>query len=577
MRVETLREVAVSMTAQGTPEAAANLVALLADEGVPNLFINPGTDSAPLQEALAAARAAGTPAPKAVLCIHESVALAAAIGHHMVSGRPQAVMVHVDAGTLNMGCQVHNAQRNRTPVVVFAGRAPYSCAPEVRGHRDAFIHWQQEQLDQPAIVRNYVKWYMEVPRGRELAPIVRRAFQVTQSGPTGPAYVLLPREALMEPGVASLPRRLTPAAPAGPEPHALERLATVVADAQRPVIVTSRTAANPANAPVLARIAELLGAPVLDQGDRANLPSGHPLHTGDPTLLTSADAVLLLDSEVPWVPAKGGPPEEARIVQIDVDPVKPTMPLWSYPVEVALTADTAVALPLLEQALLRLAPPGRRQRWTARRQAAESELAQRRDDEKHRGTSDSPSDVPDAMLAELDRALPPDAVVVGEAVTNRAAVARQVSREPGQLFDTGAPGLGWGLGGAFGVKLARPEAPVVAICGDGSFNFGVPTAAFWSAHRYGAPFVAVILNNASYWASKAPVVELYPDGASVRADDFPETELTPATDYAALAAACGGVGQTVHSRDEMGDALRWALAESDQGRCAVLDVRLPRP
>jgi acetolactate synthase I/II/III large subunit len=106
------------------PEAAANLIALLADEGVSHFFINPGTDSAPLQEALAAARAAGTPAPQPVLCVHESVALAAAIGHHMVSGQPQAAMVHVDAGTLNLGCQIHNAQRNRTPVVVPVDRSP---------------------------------------------------------------------------------------------------------------------------------------------------------------------------------------------------------------------------------------------------------------------------------------------------------------------------------------------------------------------------------------------------------------------------------------------------------------------
>lgn len=70
------------------PEAAANLVALLADEGVSHLFINPDTDSTPLQEALAAARASGAPRPQAVLCLHESVALAAAIGHHMISGRP---------------------------------------------------------------------------------------------------------------------------------------------------------------------------------------------------------------------------------------------------------------------------------------------------------------------------------------------------------------------------------------------------------------------------------------------------------------------------------------------------------
>ncbi|OBI96244.1 thiamine pyrophosphate-requiring protein [Mycobacterium sp. 1465703.0] len=560
------------------PEAAADLIALLADEGVSHFFINPGTDSAPIQEALAAARAAGTPTPQAVLCVHESIALAAAIGHHMVSGRPQAVMVHVDAGTLNLGCQLHNAQRNGTPVVVFAGRTPYSSAPAVRGHRDTYIHWQQEQLDQPGVVRNYVKWHMEVPRGRELAPIVRRAFQVAQSCASGPAYVMLPREALMEHGAGALPRRLAPAIPPGPDPGALGRLAGILVAGKRVVIVTSRTAADPATATVLARIAELLGAQVIDQGDRANLPLDHPLHVvGDAGPLENADTVLLLDCEVPWVPAQLAPPANARVVQIDGDPVKPSMPLWSYPVEIALTADTRVALLLLEQTLLRLATEELREKWAVRRQTAEADTAERRREAMRRAASDCPADAPDAMLAALSSALPDDAVVVQEAVTNRPAVARQVRRPPGRLFDTGAPALGWALGGAFGVKLARPQAPVVAICGDGSFNFAVPTAAFWSAHRYQAPFVTVVLNNQSYLASKLPVQGLYPNGVSVRENDFPETRLTPDTDYAALAKACGGSGRSVQTAAEMSEAIKWALAEADQGRCAVLDVRLPQP
>lgn len=560
------------------PEAATELIALLADEGVAHFFINPGTDSAPIQEALAAARAGGAPSPRAVLCVHESIALAAAIGHHMASGRPQAVMVHVDAGTLNLGCQLHNAQRNGTPVVVFAGRTPYSSAPEVRGHRDTYIHWQQEQLDQPGVVRNYAKWHMEVPRGRELAPIVRRAFQVAQSSPSGPAYVMLPREALMEPGGRALPRRLPPAIPPGPDPGALGRLAGILVAGQRVVIVTSRTAAEPGAAVVLARIAELLGAPVIDQGDRANLPLGHPLQVvGDAGPLETADTVLLLDCEVPWVPAQLAPPADARVVQIDADPVKAGMPLWSYPIEIALTADTRVTLLLLEQTLLRLATDELREKWSARRKAAESDVAQRRREAIDRAASDRPADAADAMLAALGGALPDNAVVVQEAVTNRPAVARQVRRPPGQFFDTGAPALGWALGGAFGVKLARPQAPVVAICGDGSFNFGAPTAALWSAHRHGAPFVTVVLNNHSYLASKLPVMELYPHGVSVRENDFPETRLTPAIDYAALARACGGSGRGVTTPAEMREALGWALAEADQGRCAVLDVQLPQP
>ena len=548
-------------------EAAAALVALLADEGVEHLFINPGTDTAPVQEALAAARASGASHPKSVLCIHEHVALSAAIGHHMACGRPQAVMVHVDAGTLNLGGALHNAQRNRTPVVVFAGRAPYSPAPDVRGHRDSPIHWQQEQLDQPAVMRAYGKWAMEVPRGRELAPIARRAFQVAQAPPSGLAYVMLPREALMEPAPGELPRRLLPPAQPAPDPAALDRVADALAAADRPLLITARSGAHPENVATLVRIAELLGAPVVDQRDHLSFPGRHPLAAG-PTgegLLREADAVLLVDVEVPWVPAVAAPPAGATVLQIDIEPAKPTMPLWTFPVDVAVTADSRLALPALEEALGRRAVPA----WQVRREEVERGLAAARSGRRH--------EPPEEVLAAVDRALPGDAVVLCEAVTGRLAAVRQIDRAPGRFFQTGSPALGWALGAAVGVKLARPAAPVVALVGDGSFNFGVPTAALWSARRMRAPFVTVILNNHSYYASKRPVQTLYPEGAAALGDDFPEADLTPELDYVTLARACGGDGRVVESPAEVGEALRWGLRLASDGCSVVLDVRLPRP
>jgi acetolactate synthase-1/2/3 large subunit len=135
--------------------------------------------------------------------------------------------------------------------------------------------------------------------------------------------------------------------------------------------------------------------------------------------------------------------------------------------------------------------------------------------------------------------------------------------------------LGWAIGAGLGAKLARPELPIVAICGDGSFNFGVPTAAFWSAHRAKAPFVTVILNNRAYNASKEPVVELYPRGAAVGQNDFAETRLGPPIDYVALARACGGQGEVVNKPSDMAPAFERALAWAASGQCAVLDVVLP--
>ena len=557
-------------------DAAAELVGTLADEGVQHLFINPGTDTAPVQEALAAARTGSTPSPRAVLCTHEFVALSSAMGHYFVTGTPQSVMVHVDAGTLNLGGAWHNAQRNRLPAVVFAGRSPYATAPDIPGHRDAPIHWQQEQLDQQALPRAFGKWAMEVPRGRDLGRIVRRAFQVAQSDPRGPAYVMLPREALMEAGGGDLARRLPPPRRAAPDPSGLADMGRCLADAAHPVIITSRTGDRIGAVASLVAVAELLGAPVLDQRDRVSFPSRHPLYAGDAAeLLAGADVVLILDCEVPWIPALAAPPASATILQIDTDPVKATMPLWTYPVDLALTADTEVALPLLADALRSLAGPARLARWAERREQVASHLAEIRQQWDAFAGSADPAAAPHGMMQALNKVLPPHAIVLEEAVTARSALIRQIDREPGSFFDTGSPALGWAIGGAMGVKLARPDAPVFAVCGDGSFNFGVPTAAIWSAQRAGAPFIAVILNNSSYRASRLPVQRLYPGGAGTAEGSFPETDLSPSPDYVALASAYGGGGAVVHRSAELPEAVEYCLALEAAQRCAILDIRLP--
>ncbi len=287
--------------------------------------------------------------------------------------------------------------------------------------------------------------------------------------------------------------------------------------------------------------------------------------------------VLLLDVEVPWIPAQGGPPASATVVQIDIDCLKSTMPSWSFPIDLAMTADTAVALPLLESELRSLADPARSGRWRQRRDQVESRLAQLHARWEALGDSTDPAQVPDAMLGALNRALPANAVVLEEAVTNRRVVARHLVSDFGSYFQAGAPALGWVLGAAIGAKLARPEAPVVAICGDGAFNFGVPTAAFFSAGKADAPFLTVILNNGAYSASKMPVVRLFPTGSSVARNDFPETELTPAPDYVQLVRAYGGDGEVVNRPEEMGAAIERCLDHVAGGRCAVVDVRLPTP
>src|SRR5947209_5460516 len=150
---------------------------LLVACGVEYVFLNPGTDTAPIQEALVALAADGEAVPTLVPCLYENVAMAAAHGYFMVTRRPQLVVVHVDVGTQNLGGNVHDAMRGQAGVIVLAGRAPYTIDGQTPGGRDRSIQWQQDVTDQIGIVRGYVKWAHELARVETLHHLIPRAMQ----------------------------------------------------------------------------------------------------------------------------------------------------------------------------------------------------------------------------------------------------------------------------------------------------------------------------------------------------------------------------------------------------------------
>jgi len=172
--VQTRAELVQGTTTVAVDEGAEAFVRLLTHCGIEYLFLNPGTDTFPVQEAIAKLRFLGEAAPRVVTCLHEGVALAAAHGYWQATGRPQAVLVHVDAGTLNIGGNLHNAQRDRAAILFCAGRSPISSEGELRGSKSSAIHWWQEQRDQHAIVPNYVKWDYELRRNETIHRVVPR-------------------------------------------------------------------------------------------------------------------------------------------------------------------------------------------------------------------------------------------------------------------------------------------------------------------------------------------------------------------------------------------------------------------
>ncbi len=171
---------------------------LLNANGVDHIFLNPGNDIVPILEAMAKFKALGRHSPEAILCLHESVAMAAAHGYFMVSGKPQVVLVHVDVGTQQVGGELHNAQRGRIGVILCAGKSPSIFEGEKQGGRSRPVMWYQDQLDQAGIVRGYVKWEYELRHTENIHHVVQRAFQIAATEPCGPVYLTLPLELLRE-------------------------------------------------------------------------------------------------------------------------------------------------------------------------------------------------------------------------------------------------------------------------------------------------------------------------------------------------------------------------------------------
>ena len=179
-------------------EGAEAFVELLNANGVDYIFLNPGTDTYPVQEALSKFHALGKRVPGVILCLHESVGMAAAHGYFMVSGKPQVVFVHVDMGIQQVGGALHNAQRGRIGVILCAGRVPTNTEGNKQAGRSSFVQWFQEQFDQGGVVRGYVKWEYELRSNENIHQVIQRAFQVASSEPCGPVYLSLPLDLLRE-------------------------------------------------------------------------------------------------------------------------------------------------------------------------------------------------------------------------------------------------------------------------------------------------------------------------------------------------------------------------------------------
>ena len=200
-------------------------------------FGNAGTDFASIIEALSKAQLGEATAPMPVTVPHENVAVSMAHGYYLMTGKPQAVMLHVSVGTANGICGILNAARDRVPMLFSAGRTPIN-EDGPFGARSIYIHWAQEMFDQAGMVREIVKWDYELRNVRQIETIVDRALTLCMTEPRGPVYLTLPREVLAEkPGDFAFqsPSRMRAATMPAPDAAAIDQAADWLSKAEKPL------------------------------------------------------------------------------------------------------------------------------------------------------------------------------------------------------------------------------------------------------------------------------------------------------------------------------------------------------
>ena len=564
--------------------ASHDLLQGLVDLGIEYLFCNLGTDHAPLIEEMAHWREQGRVFPKLILCPHENTAVHMAGGYAVATGRGQAVLVHVDAGTANAAMGLHNLCRTRIPVLLIAGRAPMSTFDGATGGRDTYVHFIQEPFDQASVVRPYVKWEYNLAWPSMAHEVVSRAGAVMQSDPTGPVYLTLPREVLAAPvDVASLGayghQNHLPVKAQGADATAVRAIAEQLMRSENPMLVTAYAGRNHEAPALIEKLAILCGMRVCEFNTiYMNIRRDSPYFGGyNPAAFTEqADFGLMVDVDVPWIPKTTRVNPNAYWAQLDVDAIKRDIPMWGFPLNARIEGDSVRLISQLIEIIEAHATPEFKTKAAARGLALQAVHAQNR----HRAATlaQVPGVVnainPHYLCAAIGQQIDLHDVVLNEAIRNTMAVFEQIPREvPGSLMGLSGGGLGFSAGTALGIKLAQGKNRVIHFVGDGSFYFSNPSSVYAVANQYGLPILTVLLDNGGWSAVKESTLRMYPQGEAMSTNQF-ASELGYTTDFAAIAEAAGAHGESLVVPAQVEAAIARCLAALDSGRSALLHVRI---
>lgn len=542
-------------TSDAHETGAESLLSGLRRAGITHMFSNSGTDFPPIIEALASLPPSER--PEAVLVPHETAGVAMAHGWYLVTGQPQAAIVHVNVGLANSVMGLINAASDDVPVVMMSGRTPITESGRPGG-RVTPIQYGQEMYDQSAMVAEVCKFRYEMRYPEQGAQLAARAVSIARADPPGPVYLSLPREPLMDsvPQDAVRPAPPAPVAPPAPDPSAIATLAGWIRDARAPLVLAQRgdTAGRVGRA--LAALADRHALAVVEPFVVRNvLASDHPMLQGyNPgPAIAASDLIIVLDSGVPWIEALHRPRNGQRIVHIGPDPQFRRIPIRGYHSDLSVVSDVTLAISALAAAL-----PNPGEQVAARHALLSKASSDRRAAALQKAQAGAGAPMSAEWLSHcLGEAMDDTAVAFSE-LGLQAGFMRLAG--PNRLFSNPhSGGLGWALPAALGAQMADRDRLVVACVGDGSYMFANPVACHQIAEAQHLPLLTIVKNNSIWNAVRRAVLGSYPDGAASRANQMPLTSLAPLPDFTMIAAASRAHAERVTRGQDLPGALARAI------------------
>ena len=538
----------------------------LKSAGVEHIFFNPSTGDHPIFDALV-----DVPEITIIKGIQEGAVTAMADGYARASGRTGVVVV-ANIGLPNAMTQMVNTYKDQIPMLV----AVASIGQNELG-RD---QWQEvdhhELMTQPI-----TKWYWQAQSTAAMAETTRRALKFASTPPCGPVFLSLPTNTLDQHAKAQIWERSKFDVPMRirPDKEDVEKAARMLIEAKNPLISVGDEITWCRGDKELIELAELLGAPVAGEAGSLGywskpFPTRHPLFIG--TVLRTMrfpgkpDVLLNLGNRWGEIASPG-----TKLISIRLDP---TSLAREAPVDLPMVADLKLAMADLIAAIRSMATASSLKDMAEQRAARVRAYSAQMQDEREaiaRALADSTPISMERLGLELEKTLDRDTCYVADVDSGKTMDPLMTfGGDNKQYFGTGPNVLGWGMAAGFGVKLARPDVPVVSVVGDGSFLFSGPQP-LWSMARYKAPITVIVLNNHSYNNERNRIW----NGAGRQFDaarDMTCYNGSPDVDFAKAANAFGVDGETVKEPSALTGALSRAKAATVEGRPYLLDIHIKR-